>query len=170
MADISMETVAGKLNRVGYDAFLQSLRHAKNEGNRNVELSHWMFHIAANPKSDISMTLQHFKLDRAKLVKDLGAVIDQLRKNATEMPAISEPMTEVLDRGWHFATLLFAEAQIRTGHILVAALKNQSLRRDLVQMSKVFYLGYVYELPTSQISKMTSQSHELALRVRLAKK
>lgn len=39
-----------------------------------------------------------------------------------------------------------------------------------VQMSKLFYLGYVYELPTSQISKMTSQSHELALRVRLAKK
>lgn len=138
MADISMETVAGKLNRVGYDAFLQSLRHAKNEGNRNVELSHWMFHIAANPKSDLSMTLQHFKLDRAKLVKDLGGVIDALRKNATEMPAISEPMVEILDRGWHFATLLFAEAQIRTGHILVAALKNQALRRDLVQMSKVF--------------------------------
>src|SRR3989338_1660363 len=133
MADISMETVAGKLNRVGYDAFLQSLRHAKNEGNRNVELSHWLFHIAANPKSDISATLNHFKL-----VKDLGTVIDGLRKNATEMPAISEQVTDILDRGWHYATLLFAEAQIRTGHALVAALKNQNLRRELVQMSKVF--------------------------------
>ncbi len=138
MADISLETVAGKLNRVGYDAFLQSLRHAKNEGNRNVELSHWLFHIAANPKSDLSATLNHFKLDRARLVKDLGAVIDALRKNATEMPAISEQMTDILDRGWHYATLLFAEAQIRTGHALVAALKNTSLRRELVQMSKVF--------------------------------
>ena len=138
MADISLETVAGKLNRVGYDAFLQSLRHAKNEGNRNVELSHWLFHIAANPKSDLSMTLQHFKLDRAKLVSDLGRVIDALRKNATEMPAISDQMTDILDRGWHYATLLFAESQIRTGHALVAALKNPSLRRELVQMSKVF--------------------------------
>ena len=98
MADISLETVAGKLNRVGYDAFLQSLRHAKNEGNRNVELSHWLFHIAANPKSDLSMTLQHFKLDRAKLVSDLGRVIDALRKNATEMPAISDQMTDILKR------------------------------------------------------------------------
>mgnify|MGYP005610222413 CR=1 FL=1 len=75
MADISLETVAGKLNRVGYDAFLQSLRHAKNEGNRNVELSHWLFHIVQNPKSDISATLAHFKLDAAKLNKDLGALI-----------------------------------------------------------------------------------------------
>ena len=76
--------------------------------------------------------------DRAKLLKDLGGVIDALRKNATEMPAISDQMTDVLARGWHYATLLFAEAQIRTGHALVAALKNQSLRRELVQMSKVF--------------------------------
>ncbi len=39
-----------------------------------------------------------------------------------------------------------------------------------VQMTKVFYLGYVYEIPTSQISKMSSQSHELALRMRISKK
>lgn len=138
MADISLETVAGKLNRVGYDAFLQSLRHARSEGNRNVELSHWLFHILQNPKSDIAVTIDHFRLDKGRLQKDLGTLIDGLRKNATEMPAISDAMTDVLDRGWHYATLLFAEAQIRTGHILVAALKNQSLRRELVQMSKVF--------------------------------
>jgi len=34
MADVSLETVTGKLNRVGYDAFMQALRHAKNAGNR----------------------------------------------------------------------------------------------------------------------------------------
>lgn len=138
MADISLETVAGKLNRVGYDAFLQSLRHAKNEGNRNVELSHWLFHIVQNPKSDISATLNHFKLDRAKLEKDLALVIDGFRKNATEMPSVSESMTTVMDHGWRYATLLFGEAQIRTGHILVAALKDKETRAKLVQMSKVF--------------------------------
>ena len=138
MTDISLETVAGKLNRLGYDAFLQSLRHAKGEGNRSVELSHWMFHIVSNPKSDVSLTLQHFRLDRARLLKDLGIVIEGLRKNATEMPAISDQMTDVLDRGWHYATLMFGEAQIRTGHALVAALKSRDLRREMTQMSKVF--------------------------------
>ncbi|MFT4150233.1 MAG: type VI secretion system ATPase TssH [Paracoccaceae bacterium] len=138
MTDISLETVAGKLNRVGYDAFLQSLRHARGEGNRNVELSHWMFHILSNPKSDVSKTLDHFRLDRGKALKDLGAVIEGLRKNATEMPSMSDQVVDLLDRGWHYATLMFAEAQIRTGHLLVAALKTPNLRRDLVQMSKVF--------------------------------
>ena len=37
MADISLEAVTGKLNRVGYDTFLQALRQAKGAGNRNVD-------------------------------------------------------------------------------------------------------------------------------------
>ena len=43
--DISVESVAGKLNRVGYEAFLQALRQAKSAGNRNVELAHWISHL-----------------------------------------------------------------------------------------------------------------------------
>ena len=38
-ADISIEAVAGKLNRVGYESFLQGLRQAKSAGNRNLELA-----------------------------------------------------------------------------------------------------------------------------------
>ena len=45
MADISLEAVAGKLNRVGYEAFFKALRQAKGAGNRNVELAHWLAHI-----------------------------------------------------------------------------------------------------------------------------
>ena len=38
MADISLEAVAGKLNRVGYEALFKALRQAKGAGNRNVEI------------------------------------------------------------------------------------------------------------------------------------
>jgi intein-encoded DNA endonuclease-like protein len=33
-----------------------------------------------------------------------------------------------------------------------------------IQASRKFYVGYVYELPISQISKASSQSHEFGLR------
>lgn len=138
MSDISMETVAGKLNRVGYDAFVQSLRHAKGEGNRHVELAHWLFHVVSNKNSDISKTLNHFKLDRGQVLKDLGVIIDGMKKNATDMPSVSDHVTDLLDRGWHYATLLFAETQIRTGHALVACLKSKELKRALFQCSPVF--------------------------------
>jgi type VI secretion system protein VasG len=137
-ADISIEAVAGKLNRVGYESFLQGLRQAKSAGNRNLELAHWLLHILQKDRTDLALTADHFKLDRAKLLADATAAVNGFRKNETEMPGISNPVADSLDRGWHYATLLFGETQIRTGHLLVGILKSVELRRALIGVSQEF--------------------------------
>jgi type VI secretion system protein VasG len=138
MADISLEAVTGKLNRVGYESFIQALRQAKSTGNRNVELAHWLGHILQNNRSDITLTAEHFKLDRAKLLMDLGDAVGALRAGQTEMPEVSDQVQEVLDSGWYYATLFFGETQIRTGHLLVGAFKKSPLRRALTNLSSEF--------------------------------
>ncbi len=136
--DISVESVAGKLNRVGYEAFLQALRQAKSAGNRNVELAHWIVHLLQKDRGDFAITADHYKLSRANMLADATRAVQTLRKNETEMPGISANVTEALDRGWHYATLLFGETQIRTGHVLVAMLKSRDLKRALVSLSAEF--------------------------------
>src|ERR1700730_10265316 len=138
MADISLEAVAGKLNRVGYEALFKALRQAKGAGNRNVELAHWLVHILQGERNDIGLTADHVKLDRGKLISDLTTMINGFAKNETEMPAVSNVVMDCLDRGWHYATLLFGETQIRTGHILVGILKSVELRRALIGVSQEF--------------------------------
>jgi type VI secretion system protein VasG len=138
VTDISLESVTGKLNRAGYDAFIQALRHAKSAGNRNVELAHWLFHILQKEQTDLSLSADHYKLDRARLMSDLAGVINGFRKNETEMPGVANALVDVLDRGWHYATLFFGETQIRTGHILVAGLKSNDIRRVLTNISQEF--------------------------------
>ncbi len=138
MTDISLEVVTGKLNRTGYDAFIKALRHAKSAGNRNVELAHWLFHILQQDGNDLSLTADHYKVDRARLMSDLAGVINGFRKNETDMPGVSNAVVDVLDRGWHYATLFFGETQIRTGHILVAGLKSNDIRRALNNLSNEF--------------------------------
>ncbi len=137
-ADISVEAVAGKLNRIGYESFIQGLRQAKSAGNRNLELAHWLLHILQKDRTDLALTADHFKLSRAKLLADATAVVNGFRKNETEMPGISNQVADALDRGWHYATLLFGETQIRTGHLLVAMLKSFELRRALIGVSPEF--------------------------------
>jgi type VI secretion system protein VasG len=137
-ADISVESVTGKLNRVGYEAFIQALRQAKGAGNRNIELGHWMLHLLQKDRTDLALTADHFKLNRSKLLADATATTNGYRKNETEMPGISNQISDALDRGWHYATLLFGETQIRTGHLLVAALKSPDLKRALTQVSAEF--------------------------------
>src|SRR5579871_4684866 len=137
-ADISVEAVAGKLNRIGYESFIQALRQAKSAGNRNIELAHWLLHLLQKDKTDLALTADHFKLNRGKLIADATAVVSAFRKNETEMPGISNQVADALDRGWHYATLLFGETQIRTGHLLVALLKSPELRRALLGISQEF--------------------------------
>jgi type VI secretion system protein VasG len=149
-ADISIEAVAGKLNRVGYESFLQGLRQAKSVGNRNLELAHWLMHILQKDRTDLALTADHFKLDRAKLLADATAVVNGFRKNETEMPGISNPVADALDRGWHYATLLFGETQIRTGHLLVGILKSVELRRALIGVSPEFAKLPVDEVASGQ--------------------
>ncbi len=138
MSDISLETVTGKLNRVGYEAFIQALRHAKSFGNRNVELAHWLFHLLQKNDTDIALTADRFKLDRGKLMADIAKVVDGFKKNETEMPGMSNVVVDMLDRGWHYATLFFGETQIRSGHVLLAILKSNELKRALLNVSQEF--------------------------------
>jgi len=151
-ADISVESVAGKLNRVGYEAFILALRQAKTAGNRNIELGHWLFQLLQKDRTDIALTADHFKLNRGKLLADATAVVNSFRKNETEMPGISNQVADALDRGWHYATLLFGETQIRTGHLLVAMLKSIELRRALVGVSQEFAKIPVDEVAVSHRS------------------
>src|SRR5215211_564771 len=138
MADVSLETVAGKLNRIGYETFIQALRHAKGSGNRNVELAHWLLQMLQHDRCDLALTCDAFKLDRGRLAGDIARAADGLRKNETEMPGIANPVVDMLDRGWHYATLFFGETQIRTGHLIAAALKTNDLTRAFKQLSSEF--------------------------------
>ncbi|MFV0303745.1 MAG: type VI secretion system ATPase TssH [Paracoccus sp. (in: a-proteobacteria)] len=138
MAEISIEKYAGKLNRAGYDAFLQGMRHARGEKNRNVEVCHWLFHILANQNSDISVTLRELNLDRGRVLKDVDQAMAMLDKNVTESPGISEGLGALLNHSWTYATLFFGEVQIRSGHALLAMLNDKNLRRDLLRYSTVF--------------------------------
>ncbi|GJD47767.1 Protein ClpV1 [Methylobacterium crusticola] len=153
MADITVETVAGKLNRIGYEAFFQAIRHAKGAGNRNIEPAHWLFHLLQRNGTDIGLTADAYKLDRAKLLMDIDAAITGFRKNVTEVPSVSNTLVELLDRGWHYATLFFGETQIRSGHVLVAGLNSPELRRAFVSLSQEFA-----KIP---IEALTSEHHAI---------
>lgn len=152
MTAISIEKFAGKMNRVGYDAFLQAMRHARGEGNRNVELCHWLFYAVSDQNCDISVTLRELKLDRGRVLKDLDKAMAALRKGVTEVPGIADSLGDGLNHAWTYATLFFGETQIRTGHLLVSLLNDGNLRRELVMYSPVFA-----EISVDQLGKEARQ-------------
>jgi type VI secretion system protein VasG len=163
MADINLEAVAGKLNRIGYEALFKALRQAKGAGNRNVEFAHWLVHVLQGERTDIVLTADHFGLDRNKLLTDINAAVAGFRKNETDMPTVSNTVMDLLDRGWHYATLFFGETQIRTGHVLVGAMQSRELDRALKNISPEFAKMSINVL-TSEYRKIWATSEEETLR------
>lgn len=136
-AEIQVEKYAGKLNRTGYDAFIQAMSMARGEGHRRIDVLHWLYHVVSNKQSDISVMLGELGLDRGRVLSDLTDALGRLERNVTEIPAISDSMAQMLKNGWVYATLLFGEVQVRSGHALVALLSSSEQRRVLGGLSTI---------------------------------
>src|SRR6185312_11623032 len=59
-------------------------------------------------------------------------------RGSTSISDLSSDVEEAVERGWVFATLMFGEAQVRTGYLMVGVLRLRHLRNTLLGVSKEF--------------------------------
>ena len=138
MADISRVALFGKLNKLAYRGIESATVFCKLRGNPYVELVHWVHQILQLQDSDLHRIVKQFNLNPANLVRDVTDTLDRLPRGSTSISDISGNVEEAVERGWVFATLMFGEAQVRTGYLIVGVLQTRSLRNALIGISKEF--------------------------------
>jgi type VI secretion system protein VasG len=136
MSDIDRATLFGKLNSLCYQAIESATIFCKMRGNPYVELSHWIHQILQQPDSDLHRIVRHFGVDPSKLARDITESLDRLPRGATAVSDLSIHVEESVERGWVYASLLYGESKVRSGHLVVGALKTASLRNALTAISK----------------------------------
>ena len=159
MSEITRSALFGKLNSLAYRAIESATVFCKLRGNPYVELVHWFNQILQLPDSDVHHILREFRIDPSRLARDLTTTLDQLPRGATSISDLSSHVEEAVERGWVYGTLLFGEAQVRTGHLLVGMLKTPGLRHTLFAMSREFDKLKVEQL-TDRWSAMIKGSPE----------
>ncbi len=138
MAEIRPAVLFGKLNTIAYKALEGATVFCKMRGNPKVELLHWIFQLVQVPDTDLLRIIKHFEIDASKLASDLQASLDRLPRGASGIEGFSQQVQETVEKAFVFAQLLFGEVQVRTGHIMVALLKDPGLRHILPALSKEF--------------------------------
>ncbi|WP_374402485.1 type VI secretion system ATPase TssH [Niveibacterium sp.] len=138
MSEISRVALFGKLNSLGYKAIEGATVFCKLRGNPYVELVHWIAQILQNPDSDVHRIVRHFELDSGKLAGDITAALDRLPRGSTAISDLSEHVENAVERGWVYGSLMFKDNQVRTGHLILGAIKTPSLRNALSSISKQF--------------------------------
>ena len=140
MSEISRAALFGKLNSLAYKAIEGATVFCKLRGNPYVELVHWMQQILQTPDSDLHRIVRHFELDPSRLAKDVTDALDRLPRGATSISDLSSHVENAVERGWVYATLMFGDSQVRTGHLMVGMVKTPSLRNALSAISRQFEL------------------------------
>jgi type VI secretion system protein VasG len=165
MSEISRSALFGKLNSLAYKAIEGATVFCKLRGNPYVELVHWMQQILQTPDSDLHRIVRHFELDSSRLAKDVTDALDRLPRGATSISDLSPHVENAVERGWVYGTLMFGDAKVRTGHLMVGMLKTHSLRGALMQISKQFEAVKPDTL-TDDFAKILNGSPEDALGAR----
>src|SRR5215475_12987676 len=138
MSEISRTALFGKLNSLAYKAIEGATVFCKLRGNPYVELVHWIQQILQTQDTDLHRIVRHFELDPSRLAKDVTDALDRLPRGATSISDLSAHVENAVERGWVYATLMFGEPRVRTGHLIVGILKTPSLRNALMAISRQF--------------------------------
>src|SRR5262245_5661388 len=159
MSEISRTTLFGKLDSLAYKAIEGATVFCKLRGNPYVELVHWIQQILQTADSDVHRIVRHFELDPSRLAKDVTDALDRLPRGATSISDLSSHVENAVERGWVYASLMFGESRVRTGHLVIGILKTPSLRNALIGISRQFE-AVKPDSVTHQFSKIVSGSRE----------
>ncbi len=138
MGDISRAALFGKLNSLAYKSIESATVFCKLRGNPYVELVHWFHQILQQPNSDVACVVRVFNLDAGRLAQNFTEALDRLPRGAASISDLSAHIEDATERAWVWSTLKFGAAQIRSGHLLLAILKNPSLKSVLIASSREF--------------------------------
>ncbi len=138
MAEISRAALFGKLNSVAYKAIESATVFCKLRGNPYVELVHWLHQILQLQDSDLRRIIQHCNLNPSRVAKDFTEALDRLPRGATSISDLSSHVDAAVKEAWVYATLMYGDTQVRTGHLLLGILKTSDLRNALFAISREF--------------------------------
>lgn len=135
MSDILVETVANKLTTVSYECLEKAMRLTKSSGHRHLEILHWLYYLIRDENTDLTHILRHYGIDLGAVHADLQQAISDLKINQTELPSMSAPFQEALERAWFEGTLRFGDYKIRSAYVLLAVMGDKSSWRQLCRYS-----------------------------------
>lgn len=162
MSEISRVALFGKLNSLAYKAVEGATVFCKLRGNPYVELEHWIAQILQLQDSDWHRIIRHYGLDEAVLARDLTAALDRLPRGATAISDIAENISNAIERGWVYGSLMYKDGGVRSGYLLLGMLKTSYLRNALYAISRQFERVKADDL-SDALSQIVAGSPEDAL-------
>jgi type VI secretion system protein VasG len=106
--------------------------------NYDVDLEHVLLKLSEIPDSDAQRIYRQYEIDVSRLNKDLTSALDQLKTGNTRTPGMTPHLPEWFKEAWTLASLDYGANRVRSGHLILALLVNDTLARQARESSREF--------------------------------
>ncbi|HYF53824.1 MAG TPA: Clp protease N-terminal domain-containing protein, partial [Salinarimonas sp.] len=95
----------------------------------NVEVEHLLLRLIETGGSDLAAILPRLGVDPGRVAGELTRALDKLKTGNARAPALSPDLVGWLREAWLIASLDNNAARVRSGHMLIALLADDTLSR-----------------------------------------
>ncbi len=125
MAD-NLKSLISRLSRHLTRALESAAGLCVTRGNYEVTVEHLLSVLLADAQGDIRLILKHYEVDHARLDRAVQGVLDQVRTGNPGRPVFSPILVQWLQDAWLIASLDLGHADLRSGALFIALLKNDA--------------------------------------------
>src|SRR2546421_7530527 len=135
MAAASPRALVTKLNSFCRRALEGAAGLCLSRTNYNVEVEHWLLKLLEVADSDLARLLRHYRVEPAKVNRELTKALDRLKTGNARAPELSADIPDLVREAWVLASLEFGAARVRSSHLLTALLTDRRLASRLHEVS-----------------------------------
>jgi type VI secretion system protein VasG len=136
--NVNLKSLVGRLNDVTRNALEGAAGLCLSRTNYDVEVEHILAKLLEQNDTDLHKIAAHYEVNIDRLNKDVGSALDRLKSGNSRTPGLSDRIPKWIQDAWLLASVDFGAARVRSGHMVLALLANDSFSRIARDISKEF--------------------------------
>ena len=134
----NLKTLFAKLNPTARRALEAAAGLCLSKTNYNVEVEHWLLKLVEQPSTDLAAIFRFFEVDASRVLKDVARSTDSFKTGNSRAPSMAPSTAKLAEQAWLIASLEYGTGAVRSGHLLLALLADDSLMRQVTDISGEF--------------------------------
>ncbi len=123
---INLRNLISKLNTTSAEILQNAAGLCISRTNYEISVEHFLIKALEDVSSDVTVILNHFRVDPADLQTGLLKALEDFKTGNTGKPIFSPLLIDLFERAWMISSVDFNMTKIRTGTIFLAFLSRPS--------------------------------------------
>ena len=146
---VNLRSLISKLNDTSVIATETAAGLAKSQSHKEVDVEHLLLELFKIKGTDVQLICEFFGLRVEYVIEKLNIAVLNLTKSSSKVPVLSVSLINLIELSWVVSSVDFSAPKIRSGHILVALLRDSYLFNIFSQR--------IEELTKIEINQLSTQ-------------